>query len=204
MIHSIGHSTLSEEQFIKSLRGVSTVVDIRSHPSSKWPQFRKESLETWLPAAGVKYEWEPRLGGWTENHMGFASQMLTHGVDIACYSRGKFPKQRIAKNTQVDPNKPAWTNVGLYDFSWFMSLNEFIEAAEELISRTDDVAIMCCEGPWFKCHRSMVADYIAFRGHDVRHLPGKKTHTQSLGNRLDRYDPEILKSWKDFNGSKIL
>lgn len=198
MIHSIGHSTLERDKFVHALRGVPIVIDIRSHPSSKWPQFRKEELEVWLPEAGLGYEWEPRLGGWTSKHLCLADEMAKHGVDVKCYAHGKFPKQRIALG--IEPgDKPAWTNQGLYDFSWFMTLPEFLDAADELIERgkVEDFAMMCCEGPWYKCHRSMVSDYMVFRGSDVRHLPGKKTHAQSIGNRIERYDPEIISIWQN-------
>lgn len=207
MIHSIGHSTLTKEQFLRALKGVPTVIDIRSHPGSKWPQFRKEELEVWLPGAGVAYEWEPRLGGWDKRHLPLAEGMARHGVDVACYARGKFPKQRISVKTLPGEDdarqeflpivKPSWTNQGLYDYSFFMTLPEFLEAADELAERgsREDVAIMCCEGPYYKCHRSMVSDYLVRLGADVRHLPGTKTHSQMLGNRLERYDETVVAAW---------
>lgn len=44
--------------------GVELVVDVRSVPGSRrFPQFRRAELEVWLPAAGIRYRWEPGLGG---------------------------------------------------------------------------------------------------------------------------------------------
>lgn len=211
MIFSIGHSTLDEASFLKALRGrVSTVIDVRSHPTSRWPQFHKESLEKWLPESGVSYEWDPRLGGWDKRHLPLADAMVGHGVDVACYARGKFPKQRIAAKILLadehgpalgapSDSKPVWTSQGLYDFSWFMSLPEFVSGALALRTRgeTEDVAIMCCEGPWYKCHRSMISDFLVYAGSDALHLPGKKMHSQMIGNRIQRYDDEIVSIWKD-------
>lgn len=205
MIYTIGHSTLSKEKFLELVRPVKTVIDVRSHPTSRWEQFRKEELERWLPAAGVGYEWWPELGGWTSRHLRLVGEMEARLVDVRAYARGKFPKQRIGKNfphpdqAELPLGRPSWTNQGLWDYSWFMSLDEFLDGAERLIGRgrTEDVGIMCCECLWWKCHRSMVADYLCFRGGDATHLqPKLRAHSAALGNRLERYHPEVLAAWE--------
>jgi uncharacterized protein (DUF488 family) len=208
MIFSFGHSTLPQDKALEVLRSadVSVLVDVRSHPGSKWPQFHRENLENWLPDAGVRYEWWPELGGWDKRHLPLASEMAPYGVDLRPYSGMKFPKQRIAKNEEPDARqeflsavKPHWTNVGLHDYSWFMSLDEFMSGANKLIQlgKQENVAFMCCEVLWWKCHRSMIADYLAFLGEDVTHLQPKRTlHSKALGNRLERYDLGITEKWK--------
>jgi len=223
MIYSIGHSTLSAGDFLAASAPVSVILDVRSHPTSRWEQFRKESMEVWLPDGGIGYEWWPSLGGWTASHMDQAEAMISHGVDIACYSRGKFPKHRIALGTReptpadcaqgtLPGMKPSWTNVGLRDYSFFMSTPEFLGGADELIRRgsKEDVAIMCCECQHWRCHRSMVADYLAYKGVDVHHLMPRfrqkdrvkylagsvsTPHSRGLGNRLERYDEYVLRTW---------
>lgn len=225
-IHSIGHSTLSQEDFLAALDPVGVLIDVRSHPTSRWPQFRRENMEVWLREAGVEYVWDPGLGGWDKRHAVFAEDMAKHGVDVACYVKGKFPKQRIALGTKeptpaecaqgtLPGMRPEWTNVGLRDYSWFMTLREFLDSAEGLIrmerEQRKDVAIMCCEAQCWRCHRSMIADYLSFRGVDVahmmphfkqvrgvRHVDGHryKMHSNMLGNRLDRYEPEIVERWE--------
>lgn len=213
MIYTIGHSTLSKEAFLKNLRGVPILIDVRSHPTSRWEQFRKEELEQWLPESNVRYEWWPELGGWDKRHLGLADEMAEHGVDVACYARGKFPKQRIAVSTLPKTEsefrqetlpccKPEWTNVGLRDYSFFMTLSEFMDGARELLERgeKEDVAICCCEGAWFRCHRSMIADWLVWAGSDCVHLPGKKPHSQSIGNRLERYEEYVISAWNAHAG----
>jgi hypothetical protein len=203
---------MSQEEFLRLIAPVGTVLDIRSHPTSKWPQFRHEAMAQWLPAAGKRYEWEPRLGGWTARHADLTAQMLEVGVDLVPYMQGKFPKQRISAHCQdtAPHNKARWYCVGLYDYSWFMSLPEFIEAADALIKRsgalltqdaqglscTENIGILCAETlPW-KCHRSMVADFVHFRGGQTLHLqPKPKLHGAMIGNRLERYDDRIKTAW---------
>lgn len=203
MIYSIGHSTMDEKAFLKVIEPVDIVLDIRSHPGSKWPQFQKEAMEIWLPKAGKVYEWEPRLGGWTKDHASdkaMVEKMAKRGIDIMAYSGQKFPKQRIAKTREAKSRtKPEWTNVGLYDYSFYETLPEFFVAAEELIERgkTMNIGIMCCEVLWWKCHRSMVADYLATRGVEVVHLQPKLTpHSKAIGDRLLRYHGDVVRAWK--------
>lgn len=41
-----------------------SIVDVRKIPASRrHPHFARDQLSRWLPAAGVAYRWEPRLGG---------------------------------------------------------------------------------------------------------------------------------------------
>jgi uncharacterized protein (DUF488 family) len=63
---SVGHGTLEQDDLVALLRGagVELVVDVRSFPGSRRnPQFGRETMEAWLPAAGIDYRWERRLGG---------------------------------------------------------------------------------------------------------------------------------------------
>src|SRR5215467_15050127 len=63
---TVGHGTHAETEFAALLlsAGVAAVVDVRIAPGSRrFPQFGRIALERWLPAAGVSYRWERRLGG---------------------------------------------------------------------------------------------------------------------------------------------
>lgn len=213
MIFSVGHSTHSIQEFCNAARGMDLIIDVRSHPTSRWEQFRQEQMEKWLPETGAAYLWMPALGGWTKRHYEeYHEAMAAHGVDLAAYSRGVFPKQRIGTDRIAESKeKPSWTNQGLYDYSWYTSTPEFLAGAERLISEWGSsadvqVAIMCCEALWWKCHRSMIADYLYSRDVFCGHLPPKppkrpttrrfKPHSEAIGNRLQRYDPIILEAWQ--------
>lgn len=199
-IFTLGHSTLSKDDFIKITGGrVSTLIDIRSHPNSKWEQFKYENLVNWIPEFGLKYEWWPELGGWSESHSQYIDPMKEHGVDVQVYTKGKFPKQRIAKKTDPE-EKPRWTNVGLYDYQYFMSIPEFTNGVKKLINKSEkeNVAIFCCECLYWKCHRSMVSDCLHWLGIPSIHLQPKLTlHSKAIGNRIERYEPDVIESWKN-------
>lgn len=199
MVYTVGHSSLKVNDFQKLIRPLDTLLDIRSHPNSnKHPQFKIENLRKGFPEVKVSYEWEPNLGGWDTRHEYLQGEMKEHGVDLAPYLKGHFPKSRI--NEEIDQGeKPIWYVRGFYDFQWYMTLPEFFTAAEELIERgkKGNVGIMCCEVLWWGCHRSMVADYLWYRGVDSIHLQPKETyHSKVIGNRLERYEPFVLRSWE--------
>jgi uncharacterized protein (DUF488 family) len=66
-IHTIGHSRHSGERFVSLLgeHGIVRLVDVRSHPASRWsPQFGKAALAKLLAAHAIEYVFLGReLGG---------------------------------------------------------------------------------------------------------------------------------------------
>jgi uncharacterized protein (DUF488 family) len=198
MIYTIGHSTLPQQKFIDTITGLDILIDVRSHPSSKWPQFWKENLEVYVPQANIEYQWWKGLGGWDVEHEKYMGQMLKYDVDITSYLKGKFPKQTIAKVKDKVSDRPMWTNQGLYDYSFFMITEEFLKSANTLmdVGSKKDVGIMCCEVLWWKCHRSLISDYLYWNGIDSTHVQPKRTsHSKAIGNRIERYHPAIIEAW---------
>ena len=42
------------------------------------------------------------------------------------------------------------------------------------VARKDQTAIMCAEALWWRCHRSLIADYLKSQGWEVFHIAGEK------------------------------
>lgn len=142
-IYTVGHSTRSSEELLTLLRevGIELLVDVRAFPSSRrHPQFNREALAGWLPAAGIAYRHLPALGGrrtpapdspnggWRESaFQGYADHM-------------RSPEFRGA-------------------------LGE-LEAA----GREAPTTFMCAEAVWWRCHRRLIADALVARGWRVEHL----------------------------------
>lgn len=170
-------------------------------------------MRKWLPQRGIQVEWMPSLGGWTKRHYEtYHEQMAAVGVDLAPYSKGVFPKQRIGADRQPGTEEGvAWTNAGLYDYAWYTSLAEYRLGLQVLVDhygRPDQprAAIMCCEALWWKCHRSMVADTLfAIYNIDALHIKPRApkraatarwdNHSRLIGNRLDRYPSAVKEAW---------
>lgn len=199
---SIGHSNQTAALFLSQIEDarLDAIIDVRSHPTSKWLWFTRDLLASYLPRAEVAYEWLPELGGWTERHLEWTEAMRPHGVDVAAYAGGMFPKHRIAGKRLAEPG-PAWTNQGLYDYAWYTTLPDFRGGIGNLLTMEEQfgrVAIMCAEALWWRCHRSMIADYLLdVKSVDVEHIIGGRItkHSKSIGNRLDRYPSEVRTAW---------
>jgi hypothetical protein len=85
------------------------------------------------------------------------------------------------------------------NYQWHTTTPEFLAAADELVAAAAaaPVAVLCAEGVWWRCHRSMIADFLVATGHDAVHLqPARVAHSEVIGDRLQRYDPEVLDVWR--------
>ena len=143
---SVGHGTLPETDLVELLRraGVGQVVDVRSFPGSRRnPQFAREQLERWLPAAGIGYSWERRLGG-----------------------RRKPDRASVNVALRHDAFRAYADHMGTAEF------HDGLDALVELADRTpDSVSVMCAESLWWRCHRRLLADaLVLLRSVPVVHL----------------------------------
>jgi uncharacterized protein (DUF488 family) len=118
---------------------VALVVDVRRFPGSRTnPDVRREALAGWLPAAGIAYRWEPRLGG---------RRRLPVGEPVA---------------------DGWWTVAQFAAYAAHTRTAEFAAALGEVLAQAAGatVAVMCSEGVWWRCHRRLIAD-VAVVGHGV-------------------------------------
>jgi uncharacterized protein (DUF488 family) len=140
---TVGHSTRAGEELLEALRSfeIKVLVDVRSFPGSRrYPQFNREQLKTSLPAAGIEYLHFPEFGG-----------------------------RRAAK-----PDSPniAWRNKMFRGYADYMETKEFRTGIARLlaVAGTRRTAIMCAEAVWWRCHRSLISDYLKARGVWVTHI----------------------------------
>ena len=144
-IYTIGHSTHSLGEFLEILKSfqIQTIADIRSLPGSRrFPQFNKEELEISLPKNGIEYLHLTDLGG----------------------------RRRVKK----DSKNNRWNNDPFKGYADYMETEQFKSAilSLEAIASKKRVAYMCSEAVWWRCHRSMVSDYLKLKGWDVVHIMG--------------------------------
>lgn len=144
-IWTIGHSTHTFEELVEMLHSfkIEIVADIRSFPGSRrYPQFNKEALGVSLPQNKIKYIHLKKLGG-----------------------RRKV--NRDSKNT-------AWRHVAFRGYADYMETEDFKEGIKDLekIALHNRTAYMCSEAVWWRCHRSMVSDYLKVHGWKVMHIMG--------------------------------
>lgn len=143
IIYTIGHSTHSLTEFIDILRSfdIKTLADIRSLPGSrKFPQFNKENLKISLEENGINYI-----------HM--------HGLG------GRRKMKKDSKNNR-------WHNDSFRGYADYMETEDFKYAVASLenIALKHITVYMCSEAVWWRCHRSLVSDYLKAKGWIVLHI----------------------------------
>jgi len=147
-IVTVGHGRATEADFADSLRAadVKHLVDVRTAPGSRHnPQFKREAMEDWIPAAGFSYRWEKRLGGWRKLSDDSNDIALRHPSFRAYAGHMRSEEFVEAIADLLAPN-----------------------AAEQTPQRT---AVMCSETVWWRCHRRLIADYLTLiHGLEVFHL----------------------------------
>ncbi len=143
VIWTIGHSTRTIEEFSGILVSfdIKLVADIRSLPgSNRYPHFNKEALEITLPEKNIEYLHLKNLGG--------------------------------RRRTKKDSHNYGWRKESFRGYADYMETREFKEAVNELeeLAHKNRVALMCAEAVWWRCHRSMVSDYLKLKGWTVIHI----------------------------------
>ena len=149
-IWTIGHSTRTIEEFIEMLQSfsITQLVDVRRFPGSrKYPQYNKELLEHELSKALISYVLIDSLGG-----------------------------RRKAK---PDSMHTVWRHPAFRGYADYMETSAFKEGILflEQLARQQRTAYMCSEAVWWRCHRSMISDFLKNKGWMVQHImaPGKAT-----------------------------
>ena len=145
-IYSIGHSTRSLDEFLNMLRSfnIKILTDIRSLPGSRrFPQYNMENLKTSLEEIGVQY---------------------IHLADLG-----------ERKKVKKDSKNNLWNNDSFRGYADYMETIEFANAIVKLeqIALEQPTAYMCSEAVWWRCHRSMVSDYLKAKGWAVLHIMAK-------------------------------
>ena len=143
-IYSVGHGARPLEELVATLAagGVAEVVDVRSFPGSRrHPQFGREALAVSLPAHGLGYHWEPRLGGRRR--------------------RGPQPSPNPAWQVEAFRNYADYMDTP----EFAAGLAALLERAARA-----PTAFMCAERHWSQCHRRLIADKLWTLRHEVVHL----------------------------------
>lgn len=142
-VWTVGHSTRTIDEFIEMLRSFSIgqVVDVRHFPGSrKFPQYNKEALRDSLLEAKISYEHIIQLGGRRTSH--------------------------------PDSRNTAWRHPAFRGYADHMETSSFIDGISRLekIAQHKRTAYMCSEAVWWRCHRSLISDFLKAKGWIVQHI----------------------------------
>jgi uncharacterized protein (DUF488 family) len=142
-IWTIGHSTRSIDDFIAILKSfdIAVLADIRSMPgSNRYPHFNQPVLDASLYKANIRYIHMPDLGG--------------------------------RRKARPDSANTAWQSKAFMGYADYMETDQFKQAIAALqqMAEKERVAYMCSEAVWWRCHRSLVSDYLKINGWTVMHI----------------------------------
>jgi len=147
-IWTIGHSTRPLEEFLALLaeNRIASLADVRQFPGSRrYPHFNAERLSPALAAAGIEYVHFLELGG--------------------------------RRRPRPDSPNTAWRHEAFRGYADHMMTDAFRDGIARLLAAAAQkrTAIMCSEAVWWRCHRSLISDYLKAQGHEVIHIlgPGK-------------------------------
>ncbi len=106
-IYTIGYGDKNFEDFLKILRRlrVEILVDVRAFPTSKWPEFKKESLERTLPLQGIRYVHLPELGGYRRG--GYEAFMESEEFKRGLGKVVRLARESVTCLVCVEPNPQA-------------------------------------------------------------------------------------------------
>jgi uncharacterized protein (DUF488 family) len=166
---TVGHGTAGQDELAQLLlqAGVQALVDVRIAPGSRRnPHVMRAALAQWLPAAGVDYRWEQRLGGYRK--------LPADSPDLALRNSSFRAYAAHMRTAQ---------------FGAAIAELRAQAAAERVV-------IMCSETLWWRCHRRLISDHCVLLANlpvehlmppdkAVPHVPTKGVRV--LGNEL-RYD----------------
>lgn len=163
-IWTIGHSTRTFAEFLEALQGegIEVLADVRGMPGSrKFPHFNQEQLAPALEENGIEYQHFSKLGG--------------------------------RRKPNPDSDNKAWRHPAFRAYADFMETPEFAEGVAALMEVAEKrrTAMMCAEAVWWRCHRSLVSDYLKARGWTVLHIFAAgtvKEHPYTSAARFDDQD----------------
>ena len=140
---TVGHSTLAIEDFLRLLDTfeIQLLADVRSFPGSRrYPHFNREHLRSSLALAEIGYIHLPELGG--------------------------------RRRARPDSINLAWRNESFRGYADYMETSGFADGISRLrdFAAQRRTAIMCAESLWWRCHRSLISDYLKAQGVEVVHI----------------------------------
>jgi uncharacterized protein (DUF488 family) len=143
IIWTIGHSTRTFDEFLTILKSfnIELIADVRRYPGSKkYPHFNKDVLKISLSEKNIEYIHFEDLGG--------------------------------RRKPKLNSINTAWRHSAFRGYADYMESDIFKEEIKKLerIASKKRAALMCSEAVWWRCHRSLISDYLKVNGWTVIHI----------------------------------
>lgn len=145
-IYTIGHSTRDLSDFLDLLKEqeIKLLVDVRSLPGSN------------------------KFPQYNQDDLKISLNNV--GIDyFHCAALG-------GRRPKVEKNTTSWRNTSFANYASYMKTAEFKAAIKNLeeCAMQKRAVLMCAEAVWWRCHRSMIADYLKANGWEILHIINKQ------------------------------
>lgn len=164
-VYTIGHSTRSLDEFVGMLN-----------------------------AHGVTSLIDIRTVPKSRRYPHFAGDALSESLPAVGISYDWMKDLGGLRKPRPDSENAAWRNLSFRGYADHMQTQEFEEAVDELVRRSEEktVAIMCSEAVPWRCHRSLVGDALLVRGVTVMDIMSETKAT-----------PHELTSFAQVDGTRV-
>jgi uncharacterized protein (DUF488 family) len=83
-----------------------------------------------------------------------------------------MPELGGRRSAQKDSHNTGLRNASFRGYADYMETDSFRAGIDQLleIARSSRTAIMCAEALWWRCHRSLISDYLTLKGVAVTHI----------------------------------
>jgi uncharacterized protein (DUF488 family) len=112
----------------------------------------------------------------------FNERRLRNALEKADIAYVAVPELAGRRNKALEPSpKPCWQNRGFRNYADHMRTEEFGAGIRKLVKLRGRVALMCAEAVPWRCHRSLIADWLA--------LEKKRKVEELVGDRIRPHRP---------------
>ncbi len=179
-IWTVGHSNQSAADFARLLLAhrVEALADVRRHPGSRrLPHFNEDALRAAL--ADVQATLAGRSDGEapqrarSERGATVDAQAAPPPVGTsAAIEYHSFRDLGGMRQPRPDSRNIAWRHDSFRGYADYIETPEFAAAAARLLelAARRRTAVMCAEANWRQCHRSLLSDWLKWRGVAVIHI----------------------------------
>jgi uncharacterized protein (DUF488 family) len=157
-IWTIGHGRRPIEELLACLESaaVSTLVDVRRYPSSR---------------RNPQFNQDALASSLAAAGIGYR-----HALELGGRLHGEPGAERF----------PCLEAPAFASYAARMGIAAWQGALEEALGEPAPPCLMCAETPWWRCHRRLIADLLAARGHEVFHLMRPhETRRHRLGDEAE-------------------
>ncbi len=119
---------------------------------------------------GIKLIADVRMFPGSKRYPQFNKETLAMSLNEQGIRYQHFPELGGRRKSRSDSRNTAWRNESFRGYADYMETEEFRDGISRLLNQPGPTAIMCAEAVWWRCHRSLISDFLKARDVSVLHI----------------------------------